>query len=258
MIIPFKKYFLIGSSIFLLFTSTQTAFGIDTIADGYQVTGTEKTINAYTYCYYVKTTNGGSYFFPTKTSSEFLAFVNNKPATVNIDSCQWLTGGVHTVRDCTNAGGTVYSGYCKFNSCPSGWAGSGYYDWTGTIGTACGQRTVKCDYPSGYQFGSFCIPWGNSATFSKTAPAAGSCTYSDVNDYFGTWGEPGQSCMPMYKCTNQYVCGGFPYTCGYQNVCGMVTDCVNTTIWKSGTVCSGTAWRTCSTNNTIISASYCY
>lgn len=63
------------------------AWGINTIATGYQTTNSHVVIDAHNACQQVRHTSGAAVFIPTKTAVEWTAFRSNKPANIEIIGC---------------------------------------------------------------------------------------------------------------------------------------------------------------------------
>lgn len=158
----FRRYFslhrvLYGTVLMIIIFSFGIVYAVGGISTGFRVTGSSQTIDAHGTCKQVKTTSGNNVFVPTKTSAEWSAFRNNKPANVSLGSC--------FAQSCIAAGGTVYESgqlYCRFSgsSCPSGWNSSGYVDTSSASGSNCydscsispqvfKQAPVTCAYSGG-------------------------------------------------------------------------------------------------------------
>ncbi|HET8581405.1 MAG TPA: hypothetical protein VFL98_02975 [Candidatus Paceibacterota bacterium] len=196
----------------VLVLGAREAFAINAISEGFKVNGTSQQISAYSSCYEANSTNGAAYFFPSKTSTEFSSFVNHKPAAVNLNACQMLTGGKHTAVDCSGAGGSTFDGLCKFagSVCPSSWTASGYVDWPSFSCSAV--SSYVCDAGTQYTGPTSCSG-GSSFSSSGITP---SCSYGYTSSSYGAYTTYGWTNPP---CGYQDVCGGFPYSCTLQYVC---------------------------------------
>ncbi len=63
------------------------SWAINTISTGYRITSTPQTIDAHGTCKVVSSTSANEYFAPTRTATEWNAFLNNKPNGVSINGC---------------------------------------------------------------------------------------------------------------------------------------------------------------------------
>lgn len=69
-------------------------WAINTLTSGYKTTTTYKTIDAHTICKQVKHNGSTAYFVPTKSNTEWTAFLGNPPSDITIPNCtySWVVG----------------------------------------------------------------------------------------------------------------------------------------------------------------------
>lgn len=101
----------------ILFLGFTTAYAINSVSEGYRVTGSTRIVNAQGTCYSAKTTSGNDVFFPTKTATEWNAFLAHRPSNVSLGEC------------CL---GVKYGGYCFHVGSEAPWSSNSY-------GETCGQ-----------------------------------------------------------------------------------------------------------------------
>ena len=179
-----KPIKLVVSGLISILFVVSIVYAIDTVAEGYQVGSTAKTIDAHGTCRTVKTDSGSDIFVPTKTAAEWTAFRDNAPVGVTFAACSPpLVNGNHTEADCATAGGIIIGSKCRFykTSCPSGW--NQYLNWSSTREHKCAGGGGTC------LVGTTCRTSYHS-TFSNIAPET--CAYED--DAFLVYGCKKKTC----------------------------------------------------------------
>ncbi len=90
------------------------ALAINIISEGYRVSQAVVIIDAHNLCRSAAAVDGKDYFTPTKTSSEWQSFINNKPSGVALNSCVDIECGCASngAQTCvTNTPGTIWASF---------------------------------------------------------------------------------------------------------------------------------------------------
>ncbi len=166
-----------------------SVWAINTVSTGYQTTTTDTEIDAHSTCQNVRHTGSNSYFVPTKTSSEWLAFRNNVPSDVALSDCDWwwytLPPDLADVFDPTEP----FDDYWTVNSCnPSGISVVEVYPWIDTLPTTISANTVYHFNTWDYILTSWAFSWWWLAKYTMYLNS--SCTAFvwawDVNIYISS------------------------------------------------------------------------
>lgn len=178
-------------------------YAINTVSEGFQITTSQRTIDAHGTCRKVVKTSGNDVFAPTKTAAEWNAFISNKPASVNLGQC---------------CEGTMYAGYCWYagnpavlHSCTDTCSSHGGVNMSGTrdyVGS--GGSLSNCTSVVTAMGFSFYNSWDSPSGLNAGPLNPFGCTY---------WPNGSESQVARYRNVTTTADAAHTYTYGYRRIC---------------------------------------
>lgn len=91
-----KKHIYISILTLTAISAPVISSAINTVIEGFHISNTQTMIDAHSICRNSVVTDGKDYFVPTKTNSEWQAFIDNTPSGVSLTACYtgtWIAYG---------------------------------------------------------------------------------------------------------------------------------------------------------------------